>query len=274
MWASFVRACLHMAILYRQLKIWHFSLLWEDSAFWVWNTENQTLHAHRHTVWAHKHTLGAADAAAEVVTSSLGRRVTNEPEHIVLALEMSRGVKMSPQIASGHQMSPLHYTPHLSLPPTLLLFPLFLICLLLLFFFLSSHPFSPSTAPFLSVLLCSPLILRHRFPFHLLKRADGGREQSKRIRVFLTLLLSSLPFLEGYPPLIFPYTTFCCCQSILSIHPYIYLSIHFLLVYVGHDHWWSSISIVSRHLQDAHNPTRHLALSSWMLFFPIKWTGT
>lgn len=56
------------------------------------------------------HTLWAAEAAAEAVTSLLGRRVTNELEHIVLALEMSRGVRMSPQIASGHQMSPFHST--------------------------------------------------------------------------------------------------------------------------------------------------------------------
>lgn len=48
----------------------------------------------------------AADAAADLVTSLLA--VTNEPVHIVLALEMSRGVKMSPQIAFGHQMSPLY----------------------------------------------------------------------------------------------------------------------------------------------------------------------
>ncbi|KAM7404768.1 hypothetical protein PAMP_012083 [Pampus punctatissimus] len=37
------------------------------------------------------YTLGTAEAATEAVTSLLGRQVTNEPEHIVLALEMSRG---------------------------------------------------------------------------------------------------------------------------------------------------------------------------------------
>lgn len=63
----------------------------------------------------------AADAAADLVTSLLA--VTNEPVHIVLALEMSRGVKMSPQIAFGHQMSPLH---SLSSSAALGLFPSFL----------------------------------------------------------------------------------------------------------------------------------------------------
>lgn len=83
------------------------------------------------------HTLRAAKTGAEVVTSLLVRRVTNEPEHIVLALEMSRGVKMSPQIAPGHQMSPFHSTLHLSLPPTQ-------------FFLLSNAPLflSPSTPQF------------------------------------------------------------------------------------------------------------------------------
>lgn len=154
------------------------------------------------------HTLGAAKAAAaEAVTSLLGRRVTNEPEHIVLALEMSRGVKMSPQIAPGHQMSPFHSTPHPSLAP-LFLCHLFLICLSFSFF--SLHHFSPYTALFLSVLSCSPLILPCCFPFHLLKRAQRGRVTEPKNQSFLnsapliSALLSSLPFPHLFPPLIFP----------------------------------------------------------------------
>lgn len=82
----------------------------------------------------------------KVVTSLLGKQVTNEPEHIVLALEMSRGVKMSPQIASGHQMSPLYSAPHLTFSPTPV--SLDLICFFFSFslhFFPFAHLFSPCT---------------------------------------------------------------------------------------------------------------------------------
>lgn len=58
-------------------------------------------------------------ADAHLVTSLLA--VTNEPVHTVLALEMSRGGKMSLQIASGHQMSPLHSLVLLCAGPLLLL---------------------------------------------------------------------------------------------------------------------------------------------------------
>lgn len=83
---------------------------------------------------------------------------------------------------SPNVTSPLHSTP---LPPShsapvsplsnLPLFHFFFLCT-------SFHPLRP---------LLSPLILWQRFPFHLLNRADGGKEQSKIISVSLTLLLSS-----------------------------------------------------------------------------------
>ena len=165
------------------------------------------------------HTLEAAKAAAaEAVTSLLGRRVTNEPEHIVLALEMSRGVKMSPQIAPGHQMSPFHSTPHPSLAP-LFLSHLFLICLSFSFF--SLHHFSTYTALFLSVLSCSPLILPRCFPFHLLKRAQRGRVTEPKNQSFLnsaplmSALSSSLSSSYISPP-----------SFLQSIHSSLYLSIH------------------------------------------------
>lgn len=78
-----------------------------------WETGSGRANAHGQI---NKHTnthLEAAEAAA--VTSLLGRQVTNEPQHIVLALEMSRGVKMSPQMAPVHQMSPSQSMPFPSL---------------------------------------------------------------------------------------------------------------------------------------------------------------
>lgn len=100
--------------------------------------EHRSVHAHRHNC-AQTHILGRAEAAGEAETSLLGRQVTNEPEHIVLALEMSRGVKMSPQIAAGHQMSPFHSTP---LPPSyfVLISPLSNLPPPLFSFFSNFHP--------------------------------------------------------------------------------------------------------------------------------------
>lgn len=129
------------------------------------------------TSYAHKNTLGAAEAAAEVVTSLLGRQVTNELEHIVLALEMSRGVKMSPQIAPGHQMSPFHSTPHPSLLPTLFMFSLFLI---FFFFFFLCTSFRLLASIYhrplvLSVLFCYPLTIRQHFLF-IASKGQRGEE--------------------------------------------------------------------------------------------------
>lgn len=103
----------------------------------------------------------------KVVTSLLGKQVTNEPEHIVLALEMSRGVKMSPQIASGHQMSPLYSAPHLTFSPTPVC-PRSNLLLFLFFFALLSicSPLFTMYCDFLSVDLS--LLQRQGIPFHFI----------------------------------------------------------------------------------------------------------
>lgn len=87
------------------------------------------------------HTLRAAEAVA----SLLARWVTNELEHIVLALGMSRGVKMSPQIATGHQMSPFYST-----LPTQFLDPFFLIHLFFYFHLLTIFTIHSALFLFLS----------------------------------------------------------------------------------------------------------------------------
>lgn len=173
------------------------------------------------------HTLWAAEAAAEAVTSLLGRRVTNELEHIVLALEMSRGVKMSPQIASGHQMSPFHSTSP-SLPSAKSVFvspPFWSSSPSLSLSFPSTHLFSAQCS-FLSGLLYYPLTIQHCFPFHPLKGRERERVQRKRIRVSLTQLLSSgfpssLAF--SYIPRILPSFSVQFTYTCMFIHISIFL---------------------------------------------------
>lgn len=117
---------------------------------------------------------------------------------------------MSPQIAPGHKMSPLHSAPHLSLLPIPLLFPLLLICLSFSFFFALLSIYSPLFHVHCSLPLCGLLLHSHPLTFlyfHLLKRAERG--------VFLTQCLSSLPFPHLYPPLIFT----CVPSFLWSIHP-------------------------------------------------------
>lgn len=76
-----------------------------------------------------------------------------------IALKRSRGVKMSPQIASGAQMSLLQSPPHLGLPQALLLFTLFLICMFFFSFLCTSfHPLS-----FLSSLSLFPVTGQRHF---------------------------------------------------------------------------------------------------------------
>lgn len=124
MWAGIVRACHGNAVQNVKQHFWPLRYFLSYEKIQHFECERQKIRRSMHPD-TQTHTLGAAEA----VTSLLGRRVTNEPEHIFLALEMSRGVKMSPQIAHGHQMSPFHSTPHPSLSYTLFLFCLFLICL-------------------------------------------------------------------------------------------------------------------------------------------------
>lgn len=78
----------------------------------------------RHT---HTHTLGSTEAVAPS-GNKLVSKASDKWAH-ELALKRSRSVKMSPQIASGPQMSPLHSPPHLCLRQALLLCTLVLICL-------------------------------------------------------------------------------------------------------------------------------------------------
>lgn len=183
---------------------------------------------HRHIgTQTHTHTLGAADAAAEVVTSLLGGRVTNEPEHIVLALEMSRGVKMSPQIAPGQQMSPLHSAPHLSLPPTLLPFPLFLICLSFSFCFALLSIYSPLLPP--SSLSSSTADSCSCFDTTFLfisSKGQRGEENRVKESYFLTPLLSALTSFLSFSYISLHSFHF----SSSPISPYIYFpSIHQLI---------------------------------------------
>lgn len=114
------------------------------------------------------------------------KAVTNEPVHIVLALEMSRGVKMSPQIASGHQMSPLHSAPHLSPSSSALRLLLsFLFSTFSPFFFYFAPP--PIYFPLLTVhcsfpafspSLCPP-VPQHSSLFHLLQKGKVGGKQNE-----------------------------------------------------------------------------------------------
>ena len=123
----------------------------------------------------HVHSL-TVGVAAEVVTSLLARQVINEPEHIVLALEMCRGVKMSPQIAPGHQMSafPLHSTPlfpsYSILVSPFSNLPVFLVFLLLL----SIHSLLFACTFLSSLLFCCPLTQLY---FSSSRKGKWGREQ-------------------------------------------------------------------------------------------------
>lgn len=173
------------------------------------------------------HTLGAAEAAAEAVTSLLGRRVTNELEHIVLALEMSRGVKMSPQIASGHQMSPFHSTspslpsaksvfvpPPLSDLPLLLSLSLFHLLTSFQHSALSSLASSTTLSPFSTAFLFIP------------SKGGRGRECREKEFVSLTQLLSSgfpssLAF--SYIPRILPSFSVQFTYTCMFIHISIFL---------------------------------------------------
>lgn len=171
------------------------------------------------------HTLGAAEAAAEAVTSLLGRRVTNEVEHIVLALEMSRGVKMSPQIASGHQMSPFHSTSP-SLPSAKSVFvspPFWSSSPSLSLSFPSTHLFSAQCS-FLSGLLYYPLTIQHCFPFHPLKGRERERVQRKRISFLNSAPVLRLSFISSLL-LYSSYTAFFL--SSVHLHMYVYPYIYF-----------------------------------------------
>lgn len=97
---------------------------------------------------------------------------------------------------SPNVTSPLYSTP-LPSSSSAPVSPLFNLSLFLFFLCTFFHPLTSFHHTLLFFALC--------FPFHLLKRTDGGREQSKRIRVFLTLLISPLPFLHLCPPLILSY---------------------------------------------------------------------
>lgn len=125
--------------------------------------KNQEIHTDTQT-----NTLGATAAA---MTSLLGRRVTNEPEHIVLALEMSRGVKMSPQIAPGHQMSPFHSTP---LPSSYSVLNSPLSHLPLPLCFLSPGFTIRCSFPFCPLLL--PSHLSTLYSFFISSKGQGGEE--------------------------------------------------------------------------------------------------
>lgn len=123
----------------------------------------------------YKLTLGVA---AEVVTSLLARQVINEPEHIVLALETNRGVKMSPQIAPGHQMSafPLHSTP-LFPSYSVLVSPFSNLPVFLIFLWASFHLLT-SIRMHLSIIL-SLLLSSNTALLFIFSKGQGGREQRK-----------------------------------------------------------------------------------------------
>lgn len=89
--------------------------------------------------------LGATDPAAPS-GNKLVRKASDKWGR-ELALKMSRGGKMSPQIASGAQMSPLQSPPHLCLPQALLLCTRFLICVCFLLFFALSFILLPFSLP-------------------------------------------------------------------------------------------------------------------------------
>lgn len=162
------------------------------------------------------HTLGAAEvaeAAAAAVTSLLGRRVTDEPEHIVLALEMSRGVKMSPQIAPGHQMSPFHSTPPPSLPPC---------ASLLLFSLCTSFHLLPSfhlTLLFSSLSSSAPLSSLDTV--FLFISSTGQRQEENRVKESEFSKLCSSPLCPSLISILYS-----LLYSSLFIHPFMYLSIH------------------------------------------------
>lgn len=122
---------------------------------------------------------------------------------------------MSPQIAPGHKMSPLHSAPHLSLLPIPLLFPLLLICLSFSFFFALLSIYSPLFHTLLSSSLWSSAPLSS-FDIPLFSSPQKGREGS---------FLNSAPLISAIPSsLSSSYIHLCSFFSV--VHPYMYLSIH------------------------------------------------
>lgn len=224
MWPSIARACLNMDISHKRQNstFGHLGIFSSMKRFGILSvrcrkSDGSRTETYRHTNTHIRGSRCSSRSGNKLVRKAGDKRARAHCPGIRDEQRCENVTTNSPW--SPNVTSPLYSTPlpsSYSVPVS----PLFNL-LLFLFFSLHFFPSTHHTLLFSSLSSSAPpLILWQCFPFHLLERTDRGREQSKRISFPNSApLLSVLPLL--YALLFFS----------SSIHPGIYLPIHFLSSY-------------------------------------------